>query len=373
MMNNFWGEKMKSKLYFLLILLLSALLIFTACSSEEGEQPKQSEEEVSQQEDLNQEELEEEIKKIEEEYEAETPEEDEITESNYNAVSPFTGLPIKQNYYKRAVAVSIENSPAARPQSGLKEAEIVYEFMLEGGITRFLAIFWPEVPEKIGPIRSARPALVKTAQSYDAVFLHAGASPDGFAILAVNDILHLDQLYKSQYFWRSSKRRAPHNLYSGEEPLKDYLDNLEEKEYPEQFNFLTASVVSNFEKAENISVDYWGSYEVLYEYNRLENNYLRYLNSGDNPHLVENGEQLKAKNIIVQYVKTSTKDNQGRQDIDIKSGGEMKLFRDGMVIEGSWENNDNQITYLNAAGEEIEINRGQTWIQVVPNGTEVTY
>lgn len=364
---------MKSKLYILLILLLSGLLLFTACSSEEGEQVPESEEEITQQEDLSQEDLEEKIKDMEEEYEAENRENEERLENNYSAVSPFTGQPIKQNYYKRAVAVSIENSPAARPQSGLKEAEIVYEFMLEGGITRFLAIFWPEVPEKIGPIRSARPALVKTAQAHDALFLHAGASPHGFALLAVNDILHLDQIYQSQYYWRSSKRNAPHNLYSGEEPLKNYLENLSEKEYPDQFNFLRASVLSDFEKAENISIDYWGSYDVLYEYNSLENNYLRFLNNKDNPHLVESGEQLKAKNIIVQHAKTSTKDSEGRQDIDLESGGKIHFFRDGLVIKGSWENNNGEIIYLNAAGSEIEINPGQTWIQVVPNGTEISY
>jgi hypothetical protein len=366
---------MNSKLYILLLLLLTGLLLFTACSSEEADETSQplSEEEITQQEEMSQEDLEEEIQSLEKEYEAESLEEDQVSENNYSAVSPFSGLPISQNYYRRAVAASIENSPAARPQSGLSEAEIVYEFMLEGGITRFLAIFWPEVPEKIGPIRSARPALVKTAQAYDALFLHAGASPHGFALLAVNDILHLDQIYKSQYYWRSSKRSAPHNLYSGEEPLKEYLTDLSEKEYPDQFEFLTASVLSDFKKAENISIDYWGSYEVLYEYNSLENSYLRFLNNKDNPHLVESGEQLKAKNIIVQHAITSTKDDEGRQDIDLKSGGKMQLFRDGLVISGSWENNDGQITYLDAAGDEIEINPGQTWIQVVPNGTEITY
>lgn len=364
---------MKSKLYLLLLLLLTGLMIFTACSSEEGEQAPQPEEEITQQEEMSQEDLEEEIKNIEEEYEAESLEEDQSLEKNYSAVSPFSGRPISRNYYRRAVAASIENSPASRPQSGLREAEIIYEFMLEGGITRFLAIFWPDVPEKIGPIRSARPALVKTAQSYDALFLHAGASPHGFALLAVNDILHLDQIYKSQYYWRSSKRAAPHNLYSGREPLKDYLSDLSEKEYPDQFDFLTASVLSDFEKAENISIDYWGSYEVLYEYDSLENNYSRFLNNKDNPHLVESGEQLKAKNIIVQHAITSTKDDEGRQDIDLKSGGKMQLFRDGLVITGSWENNDGQITYLDADGNQIEINPGQTWIQVVPNGTEITY
>ncbi|TDO84479.1 DUF3048 family protein [Halanaerobium saccharolyticum] len=364
---------MKSKLFILLILLLTSLFVFTACSPEGGEQVQRTEKKSTQQEKLGQEDLEEEIQSIEEEYAAESLEKERSLKNNYSAVSPFTGLPISQNYYKRAVAVSIENAPAARPQSGLGEAAIVYEFMLEGGITRFLAIYWPEVPGKIGPIRSARPALIKTAQSYDALFLHAGASPDGFELLADDSVLHLDQIYQSQYFWRSSKRRAPHNLYSGEEPLKNYLNNLSEKEYPEQFNFLTASVVSDFKKAENISIDYWGSYKVLYEYNSLENNYLRFLNSKDNPHLLENGEQLKAKNIIVQHVRTSTKDSQGRQDIDLESGGKMQLFRDGLVIEGSWKNNRGDITYFNAAGKQIKLNPGQTWIEVVPNGTEITY
>lgn len=365
---------MKSKLSLLLLIILTVLLLLTGCSSDDQQpQVNQSKEEITQEEELNQKNLEEEIEDIEKEYEEDIPEEEQTSEDVYKAVSPFTGLPIEDRDYRRAVAVSIENSPAARPQSGLEEAEIVYEFMLEGGITRFLAIFWPEVPKKIGPIRSARPALVKTAQSYDALFLHAGASPHGFALLAVNDILHLDQIYQSKYFWRSSKKKAPHNLYSGEEPLQEYLNNLSEKEYPEQFNFLTASIVSDFKKAENITIDYWGSYDVIYKYNSLENNYQRFLNNNNNPHLVESGEKLNVKNIIVQHVKTSTKDEQGRQDIDLKSGGKMQLFRDGIIISGSWENNNGQIIYLNDAGNEIEINPGSTWIQVVPNGTDIGY
>ena len=362
---------MKSKLYILLSLLLVTLLILTGCSFGE-EQPAEETQEINRKEELSEEELEKEIENIEEEYEAEMPEEKSY-EDDYKAVSPFTGLGIDDDYYKRAVAVSIENSPAARPQSGLDKAEIVYEFMLEGGITRFLAIFWPEVPEKMGPIRSARPALIETSQFYDALFLHAGASPRGFALLAVNDVLHLDQIYKSQYFWRSSKKSAPHNLYSGKESLKNYLESILEKEYPEQFNFLTVSIISDFDKAENITIDYWGAYAVLYKYDSLNNNYLRFLNDKSTPHLVENDDQLKAKNIIVQHVKTSTIDDLDRQDIDLSSGGKMQLFRDGIVISGSWEKRNGKIFYLNDVGDEIEINPGQTWIQVVPNGTDIKY
>ncbi len=362
---------MKSKLFFLLALVLTTLLILTACSPDDSTQAP--EEKTSQQEELSERELEEEIKNIEEEYETEMAEEDEFSQNNYSSTSPFTGLPVTDEYYKRAVAVSIENSPAARPQSGLEKAGIVYEFMLEGGITRFLAIYWPEVPEKIGPIRSARPALIETAQAYDALFLHAGASPDGFALLSNNNLLHLDQIYQSNYFWRSSKRSAPHNLYSGKPALDNYLNNLSEKEYPNRFDFLTASVISDFIRAENITIDYWGSYDVIYKYNSINNNYSRFLNQEDNPHLVESGEQLTAKNIIVQYVETSTKDSQGRQEINLNSSGKIELFRDGIVIEGSWEKRNQQMIYLNNNGEKIEINPGQTWIQIVPSGTETSY
>ena len=113
--------------------------------------------------------------------------------------------------------------------------------------------------------------------------------------------------------------------------------------------------------------------KVIYQYDSLENNYKRYLNQKNNPHTSENGEQLKAKNIIVQYVRTSTKDDKGRQEIDLDSGSKIEFFRDGILIEGSWEKQNGKFIYFNSEGEEIEINPGQTWIQIVPNQTKVSY
>lgn len=370
------SKKLKSKSLILIVFLVAAVFILSACAQDDKleQQPVEIDQKTKEDnQNLSEEEISEEIKDIEEKYSKESQAEKIIEVDDYTATSPFTALPLKEANYRRAIAVSIENSPAARPQTGLEKAEIVYEFMLEGGITRFLAIYWPEMPVKVGPIRSARPALVKTANFYDALFLHAGASPDGFKILAEENILHLDQIYQSKYFWRSSKRRAPHNLYSGKKALDEYLKKLSEKEYPEQFNFLTASIISDFKKALKITVDYWGSYAVLYEYNSLENNYSRFLNQRDNPHLMESGKQINVKNIIVQFVKTATKDSEGRQEIDLESGGKMLLFRDGIAITGKWENMRDQIIYFDSNGEEVEINPGQTWIQVVPNGTEINY
>ncbi|ADQ15093.1 DUF3048 domain-containing protein [Halanaerobium hydrogeniformans] len=363
---------MKRKSIALVFLLIFSLIFLGACADQDDDQHLDPEQPI--QEELIEEEIFEQLDRIETEYQNGRQEIQQNGDHSYQSVSPFTGMPVEDEYYNRAIAVSIENSPAARPQSGINEAEIIYEFMLEGGITRFLAIFWPEVPEKIGPIRSARPFIIETAADYDALFLHAGASPDGFQMLNDIELMHLDEIYQSQYFWRSSKRRAPNNLYTGKSSLGDYLNNLDEREYPDQFNFITASVISNFSSAEEITIDYWGGYNVLYRYNSLENNYYRYINDFDTPHQVESGEHLTAKNIIVKYVDTYTKDEEGRQNINLNSNGDIKLFRDGTVINGNWErNSNNQLVYLDNNDNEIEINPGQTWIQLVPNGTEINY
>src|SRR6056297_2189509 len=184
-------------------------------------------------------------------------------------LSKFNYLPIDEKVLHRAVMVSIENTPKARPQSGICQAPIVYEFLVEGGITRFLALFWSDIPEKIGPIRSVRPYMIEIAQEYDALLLHAGASPDGFEMLDKIDYTNLDQIYNGKYYWRSQQRPTPHNLYTGEYRINNYLEDMLGIEYENRFNFEEIMIISNAKAgAEEISIDYWGNYEVLYECNR---------------------------------------------------------------------------------------------------------
>ncbi|MGM0602331.1 MAG: DUF3048 domain-containing protein [Bacillota bacterium] len=372
---------MKFKISIILIIVVLSVAVLSGCSfrdtadqiSEDGlDSSEVKEEQVDSQ--LSDSEREEKKEELKEQYEDETEKMETDDAAIFAGHSPFTGEMLKEIPYKHAVSVSIENSPAARPQSGLESAEIVYEFMLEGGITRFLAVFWPEIPDKIGPIRSARPFLIEVAKSYDSLFLHAGASPDGFQKLSDSGVLHLDQIYQSQYFWRSSKRIAPHNLYSGKPPLQDFLAELDQIEYPDRFKFLTASIISDPQLAEEIVIDYWGDYNVNYRYNQEANIYHRFLYDFDTPHRVENGRQLSARNIIVQFVDTEIKDEAGRLEVNLKNGGKALLFRDGIVISGKWKKNgDSWIDYYDENGNEFEVNPGQTWVQVVPDDTEIKY
>lgn len=289
--------------------------------------------------------------------------------------SPFTGEPVEDFYIRKALMVIVENSPQARPQSGLDEASIIYEFLVEGGITRFLALYWDKIPEKIGPVRSARPYFIETAREYDALLLHAGASPEGFAMLAEGQLAHLDQIYNGQYYWRSSDRRAPHNLYTGSKRIERYLDQSIGQEYSARFDFQLVSFIKPDDKrADFIKIPYWGGTTVFYRYNKEENLYYRYYGFMETPHFLDNNKQLTAKNIIIQYTETRLLDEVGRLEIELEGSGKALMFKDGIVIEGFWKKDGDSFTqFYNQQGEKLTFNPGQTWIHIVPSSIEVLY
>ncbi|MFW5787884.1 MAG: DUF3048 domain-containing protein [Halanaerobiales bacterium] len=290
-----------------------------------------------------------------------------------NQYSPFSGMPVDERILQKAIMAVIENSPQSRPQSGLNDAAIIYEFLVEGGITRFLSLYWETVPDKIGPIRSARPYFVEIANSYKALLLHAGASPEGFARIEELNIDNLDQIYNGNYYWRGSQRETPHNLYTGYFKIQNYLEELTGQEYETRFDFQNISFVSSEDMdAEKINIRYTKDYQVKYEYQSQENNYLRYLNDYDNPHMSSREEQLKASNIIIQFVNTERQDDEGRLKMEILGEGAALILKDGVAIEGRWVKENNEWTkYYDVDYNRVELNPGKTWIQVVPVSTQV--
>jgi hypothetical protein len=135
--------------------------------------------------------------------------------------SPLTGLGSEREVRERPVAVMVENAPQARPQSGLDQADIVYEVLAEGEITRFVAVYQSGSPSVIGPVRSIRPYFVKLGEGFDAMIVHAGWSQDAMDLIADHNINHLDEVYgDGTYYWRSKDRKAPHNLYTSMDNIR---------------------------------------------------------------------------------------------------------------------------------------------------------
>lgn len=289
--------------------------------------------------------------------------------------APFLGKTVPWYSLTRPVMVMVENSPAARPQAGLEDASIVYEFLAEGGITRFMALFYEKFPDRVGPIRSTRPYFVQTALEYRALLLHVGASTEGYRQLASTKLMHIDEISTNGYFWRDSSRKAPHNVYSGMKKLKDLF----QRKYapitiPARFTYQEAAFFtqSNTAKAKELTIRYWGDYSVTYRYDESRGQYLRLI--GDRAHLMESGKKLYTNNIFVQYVDTNVKDQVGRLEMEMSGNGKLLLFRDGRVITGTWSKVQGEKTeYLDQDGKAIQLKPGQTWIQVVPGNAKVDY
>jgi hypothetical protein len=137
--------------------------------------------------------------------------------------SPLSGIQVQPQSAQRPVTgIMIENSPDARPQSGLQDAGVVYEAIAEAGITRFLAVFQDSRPGYIGPVRSLRPYYLDFATPYQASIAHVGGSPEALATVRNGHYRDIDQFFNSKYYTRIKSRTAPHNVYTN----FDWLDQL---------------------------------------------------------------------------------------------------------------------------------------------------
>ncbi|MDA8211213.1 MAG: DUF3048 domain-containing protein [Clostridia bacterium] len=294
------------------------------------------------------------------------------------ALNPLTGITVeKVNLEQRPLAVMVENSPPARPQSGLDKADIVYEVLAEGGITRFMAIFYGGDTGEVGPVRSARPYFLARALEYDALYVHSGGSPEALAQIKELRIADLDQFGNNYPFWRSRDRKAPHNLYGDTRKMR----KVAQKKRPDwkagvpAFAFLEKGQENpDGLPVNSLTINYANkASQVKYEYNPSDQQYYR-SNGGKAHKDAVTGNRLTATNIIVQFTGTKVIDGEGRRKVSMVGTGKGFLFTGGQRYQIEWakDNLRSATRYKFAGGKEMFLNPGRTWIQVVPKGTEIT-
>ncbi len=281
------------------------------------------------------------------------------------------------------VAVMVENLAEARPQAGLEKANLVYEALAEGGITRFLAVFAGGTTDKIGPIRSARPYFVAWAKEYNAVYVHAGGSPDALAEVVKQKILDLSEFSKSQYFWRDTERlkkriASEHTLYTSSELLSRATRDLQ---FPDTGSYTPWTFADEPDRdlrtatPQSVTINFSSfSYGVEWRYDRVTNRYLRF--QAEQPHVMENGAQIDAKNIVVAVVPTSLipGDAKGRLSLKTSGQGAAMIFHNGMRVDGTWTkaSADARMQIVDASGVPITLTAGTTWIEIIPDAGKVT-
>jgi len=261
-----------------------------------------------------------------------------------------------------AITVVFDNNYLARPHSGLQNADIVYEFFVEGVSTRYLAVFKTLHEENftIGPIRSLRPYFAVQSLEYGGIVAHSGYSIRtaemirGLGIREIGDYGH---------FWRDSSRRAPHNLYSNINNLYRAVGELpktSEKEYRFKTEF-----TGSFEEADIIEVNYAALNRVRYEYNEEKDVYYRFIN--DEPHTDrETGKQYYADRVMTRdTTHKNVPGPEGLVDIYLDGSGKGLLYESGKKYDITWEKTGRETIFRFEGGETVEPVYGTTWIQVV--------
>ncbi|MBB6447759.1 DUF3048 domain-containing protein [Bacillus benzoevorans] len=305
----------------------------------------------------------------------------EEKEQEYSFYYPLTGIGTEEAADGRAVAVMVNNHPAARPQSGLNKADIVYEVLAEGNVNRFLAIFQSEQPERIGPVRSARDYYIELAKGYDSMYVAHGNSLTAERLLKSGYIDNLNGLYyDGTLFERVSFRKAPHNSYIS---FANILKGAEQKDYdmedePDPLTFLSETEVEKLAGAavKKVSISYHDQlFNSSFAFDEETQKYKRFSNGAqtvdydtDEPVLVDNIFVVETAHKIVSDV--------GHREIDLTSGGRAFLFQKGQMFEVEWENAAGRILpYLN--GKPVGLVPGKTWINIIPVKTgldqDVTY
>src|SRR5687768_16675361 len=303
---------------------------------------------------------------------------------------PLTGLPLDGgSATKRPLYVKIDNNPTARPHYGIRFADQVYEWLVEGLTTRLAAVYQSRDPDVIGSVRSVRMTDLPIVPSLDGALVYSGGGPEELMTLHYDDdVVHRYIDLRPNYGWgyRVNFRPAPYNYFTTNEAVRGAIaaaaPNADQPARVAPWDFLPPTVSDPLAggfaastAATSISIPYRPLFGVTYQYDAGSRTYVRF-NNGVREVDGENREPVAAKNIIViltnvHFTTAFGLDPAGNPKLDmaLTGSGPGIVFRDGRRQEVTWTRPDifDVFTLTNATGESVRLAPGQTWIQIVPN------
>ena len=293
---------------------------------------------------------------------------------------------VDMNSNKRPIAVMIDNNVGNSSHVGLQDAYISYEIIVEGGLTRIMALYKDKDMSQIGPIRSSRHYFLDYALESDAIYSHFGWSP-----YAENDIKrigvnNINGLTNESAYWRDKAIRAPHNVFTSSKlyaAANKFGYSVESNNWqlltysPSAINFNgncgDTGCSNGVEVANSINIVYSNSQSRQYVYDSDKATYLRSMNNLKHVDKIS-GEQYSYKNIIIERVTNKTLDSYGRQDLDTVGTGDGFYITNGYARTIKWEKSSrkSKTKYKYSDGTEVVVNDGNTFIQIIPVYAEVT-
>lgn len=285
---------------------------------------------------------------------------------------------------KRTLAVMIDNVGDAIPQTSLNEAMIVYEAIVEGGLTRFLAIYKDPQIDTIGPVRSARPYFIDYAMENDSIYIHYGGSPKALDEVQKLNIDSINGLYSpGNVYRRTNQKAAPHNALVDVKEIWKYAESQKMRTTTKERNVLnyntdeTEIELTNGTVANTVNIPYSTS-KVKFVYNAEKQIYERYVGNKLQKDWLT-GEALTTKNIIVTFAKNYSTNEEGktnyRQALENIGNLDGYYITNGKVekIKCKKTTRGGKTVYQDLTGNEIKVNDGNTYIQIVPPSLSVTF
>ncbi len=276
---------------------------------------------------------------------------------------------------RRPLAVVVENHPDSRPQDGLSSADVVYEFLAEGGITRFLALYQSSDPEIVGPVRSARSYIAELGDSWGAVFAHVGGSDQVIAALKAGEyqnLLDLNEYSHEQQFARVSFRGPPHNVYTSGERLRAWAGEASSTPWQARAPWVfSGAPAASDSPASVIAVNFSRpGYDVQFEYDAVANTYRRLLGGRRHVERAE-GAAVAPSTVVVQLVDVTPvpDDPLLHVTVGLAGSGKAYVFRGGRVTAARWIGERGApARYVDADGRDVPLAPGQVWVALVPDG-----
>lgn len=292
---------------------------------------------------------------------------------------------VNENSDERPLAIMVDNNIGEGKHAGLQNSFVNYEIIVEGGLTRIMAIYKDEDNTLVGPIRSARHYFLDYALEYDAVYTHFGWSPKAEEDIENLNAQNINGMIDDKVFARDKNISAPHNVFTSTQKLREYFAEKDYASTTKSWNVLNYSVAEiNLNEiteakekillANKVTMNYSRSQNREYIYDETSKRYLRFMN-GKAHFDKETDNQLNYKNIIIMKVENNQIDSEDRQDLKTVGNGQGYYVTNGYALPISWEKSTRiaktKYRYLN--GAEIKVNDGNTFIQVVPITSNIIF
>jgi hypothetical protein len=288
--------------------------------------------------------------------------------------APLTGLPDPGGsaLTRSALTVKIENTPEALPQWGVEDADVVYEEIVNGGITRLAAIFNSRAPVKVGPVRSVRPTDTQVVWPIGGIFAYSGGAPYAVAsIETVPSLKLVNETSAGTAMFRDLDLQAPHNLFANAAAL--FALGGTPTPPPSMFTYRTPTQKATGRTITNFIVHFPSIYPVTWTWDTTTTSWDRTLFGM--PDVTGSGVRESPKNVIVMYVNYVNGIGSFTSYADLQGTGKVDVFSDGREVAGTWSRGSSKsdlLTYQTANGQPIALTPGQTWVELLNVGAALT-